>query len=225
VENGSSMKRKTAREVFDAWAQDDHAAGMERHHAPRVMRALELMPFPEGDYLEIGVGNGYAIWRMATGPYAGRRCYGIDVSPHMIRKAREKVGKLDNVRLEAADFLDWMPPTDLRPGMIFSMEVFYYLRDIQAGIDRAASLLRPAGLLAVLVNHYREHEASHAWPEQLNTPMQLWSAEQYRNAFERAGFHEIEQRRIRAGVSESPDDPGTLATWGRTPSAPSPGRE
>ena len=142
--------KRSAREVFDDWARDHHADGMEQHHWPCARRVLEQIPSSDGAYLEIGVGNGYALWRMATGPYAGRRCHGIDVSPHMISKAREKVGELDNVRLEAADFLDWTPPTDLRPGMIFSMEVFYYLPDIQAGIDRAASLLRPGGLLAVL---------------------------------------------------------------------------
>jgi trans-aconitate methyltransferase len=210
------MYSKTAREVFDAWAQDYHADGMEQHHAPRVIRALEAMPTPEGAFLEIGVGNGYALHRMATGPYAGRPCMGIDVSAPMIRKAGEKVGQLENVRLEVSDFLDWQPPEGVALGMIFSMEVFYYLPDIQAGIDRAASLLRPGGVLAVLVNHYREHEASHEWAAQLDTPMQLWSAEQYRAGFSAAGLEEVQQLQI-TDDDQSSGDPGTLTTWGHAP--------
>jgi SAM-dependent methyltransferase len=203
--------------VFDDWARDYHADGMEKGHRPRVEQAwATLAPREDGDYLEIGVGNGYAIRHMATGPFAGGRCVGLDLSPHMAERARKATRDLENVRIECADFLEWQPEPDLEFGLIFSMEVFYYFPDIQRGIDHAASLLRPGGTLMVLVNHYAEHEASLDWPAQLDTPMTAWPAAEYRAAFERAGLVDIHQEHYK----DPPDvadarDPGTLATRGR----------
>ena len=57
---------RTTREVFDEWAQDHHADGMERHHRPRVEQAWKSLPPFDGDYLEVGVGNGYAIRHMGA---------------------------------------------------------------------------------------------------------------------------------------------------------------
>ncbi len=211
---------RTTREVFDDWARDYHADGMEEHHWPRVRQAFErIAPHEAGRYLEIGVGNGYGLRQMATRQFADGRCWGLDLSPHMVDRALRKTVDLDNVEVVAADFLSWDPGPDLRFDLIFSMEVFYYFRDVQAGIDRAAALLAPGGTLMVLVNHYAEHEASHAWPAQLDTPMTLWSAAQYRAAFERAGLAGVEQRFYREDPAGAPpsDDPGTLATSGRVP--------
>jgi hypothetical protein len=68
----------------------------------------------------------------------------------------------------------------------------------------------------VLVNFYREHTASHSWPADLDTPMQLWSAQEYRDGFAAAGLADVRQRRLR-DEGAAADDPGTLATEGRRP--------
>lgn len=207
--------RRTAREVFDAWAQDHHADGMERHHRPRVEQAWENLPPLDGDYLEIGVGSGYAISHMATERFADHQCFGLDLSPHMIERTRQATRDLKNVHLEAGDFISWTPPSDQRFVLIFSMEVFYYFPDMQRGIEHAADLLQPGGLLMVLVNYYAEHEASHEWPAQLDTPMTLWSAEDYRVGFEKAGLKDIAQDfHLDPPSTAKPGDPGTLATRG-----------
>lgn len=207
---------RTAREVFDDWARDHHADGMERHHRPRVEQALAGITVRDGNYLEVGVGNGYAIRLMAEGAFAGGRCYGLDLSPHMAERCRARTGDLANVEILAADFLTWDPGPDLRFDLIFSMEVFYYFPDIQAGIEHAVSLLRSGGQLLVLVNYYREHAASHRWPEDLDTPMTLWSASEYAAGFRGAGLVEIGQAFYRNPPAEQ-TDPGTLATWARRP--------
>lgn len=211
------MKRsRTAREVFDDWARDYHADGMEKGHRPRVEQAWATIRPQSGDYLEVGVGNGYSIRHMATGPFGSGRCLGLDVSPHMVERARQKIRDLPNARVECADFLAWNPGPDLRFALIFSMEVFYYFPDIQRGIDHAAELLEPGGILMVLVNFYREHRTSHEWPDQLDTPMTLWSAEEYRRGFERAGLEDVQQAFYRDPPERAmPGDPGTLATSGR----------
>lgn len=206
---------KSTQEVFNSWAQDYHADGMEEHHWPRVRQALEFIPEMTGNYLEIGVGNGYGIHYIATHQFAHGQCYGLDLSPNMIERARQKIEGLRNVHLESADFLTWQPKSGLRFSLIFSMEVFYYFHDIQAGIDKALSLLKPGGMLMVLVNYYKEHQASHSWPEELDTPMQLWSASDYLSGFEKAGLQNVQQRRFTdPPEAAKPGDPGTLATWG-----------
>jgi SAM-dependent methyltransferase len=212
--------KRTAKEVFDDWARDHHADGMERHHRPRVEQAWASLGPQKGDYLEIGVGNGYAIRHMATTLFAHGQCIGLDVSPHMVERTRSATRDLGNVQIECGDFLSWTPAEGRRFGLIFSMEVFYYFTDIQKGIEHAAGLLEPGGRLMVLVNYFREHEASHDWPEQLDTPMTLWSAEQYREGFRKAGLVDVQQQvYVDPPETAKPDDAGTLATWGRLPEA------
>lgn len=209
--------RRSAREVFDDWARDYHAAGMEREHRPRVEELFERVPVGDGNYLEIGVGNGYGIEWMARHRFAHGRCVGLDLSPEMAELSARRVASLTNATIETADFMSWTPtPPQLRFDLIFSMEVFYYLPSIERGLERAHGLLRPGGMLIVAVNHFEEHRASHAWPDQVGTSMTLWSAARYRAAFAAAGLRDVGQELIDSAPGESgdPDDPGTLATWG-----------
>jgi len=136
----------------------------------------------------------------------------------MAERSRARTRDLHNVEIHSGDFLTWDPGPDLRFDLIFSMEVFYYFPDIRAGIDHAVSLLRPEGKLLVLVNYYREHEASHGWPADLDTPMTLWSAADYAAGFRQAGLVGVDQRYYRdTPATAAAGDPGTLATWGRRP--------
>ena len=47
--------RQSAKEIFDQWALDHHAEGMEKGHWKRVKKAFELIPPSQGNYLEIGI--------------------------------------------------------------------------------------------------------------------------------------------------------------------------
>ena len=209
-------RMRTAKEVFDDWAVDYHADGMEDDHWPSVREAFKFVKPSTGVYLEVGVGNGYGLARIAENQYRAGRCIGIDVSPNMVAKARSRTAAFDNVTLIEADFLEYDPGLD-RPDMIFSMEVFYYFDDIQGGIERAFEILAPGGTLMVLVNHFKERLDSHGWADQLNTPMRLWGAADYRKGFEKAGFTDIVQEYFGIPSDEKVRafNPGTLGTWGR----------
>lgn len=215
----SCNHERSAQQVFDDWALDYHAAGMEEDHRPSVMEAFELIPDSDGLFLEIGVGNGYGLQWMAEHQFKNGRCHGIDVSSNMVSVARDRLGGADNVTIEQADFLQLHPQEADRPDVIFSMEVFYYLPDIAAGIRHAYELLRPGGLLMVLVNHFVERRDSHDWSSQLNTPMQLWTARQYHESFLNANFVDVRQRYVGIPSDEiaRSANPGTLATWGSKP--------
>ena len=203
----------TAEEVFDEWALDYHAAGMEEEHWPSVKDAFELIEPSDGLYLEVGVGNGYGLFYMATNQYAGGQCLGLDVSANMVALAQKRVTGLDNVTVRHADFLDFEPHGPA-PDMIFSMEVFYYFPNNRDGVARAFDLLNPGGKLMILVNHYEERADSHGWPDQLETPMQLWSAKDYFSSMIDVGFVGCRSACLRRnGQAQT----GTLGTWGSKP--------
>lgn len=201
---------RSSKDVFNDWAQDYHADGMEKGHWKSVQQAFNKIPESNGNYLELGFGNGYGLKYMATHQYKAGQCYGLDVSPKMLEKARDKVAGLSNVHLAAGDFLTWKPPVSIRFSCIFSMEVFYYFEDIPKGIEKARELLGSKGRLMVLVNRYLENEESHSWDQDLNTPMALWSTRQYYDAFENAGFNEVKQMYL----NQKDGHPGTLCTIG-----------
>lgn len=209
---------KTAKDVFEEWGRDYHAGGMETAHWPRVRRIFDLIEPSNGNYLEVGVGSGYGLAHMATHQFAGGYCFGIDLSSSMVDLARKRTNGLANVAVAAGDFLTW-DFGDTLFDTIFSMEVFYYFHDIQAGLQRAWSLLRPGGALWVAVNFYEENQKSADWPEQLGTPMQRWSIDDYFTGFERTGFSEIRQRMIEAGVPDGTNQvtEPTLLTCGTRP--------
>ena len=206
---------KKVQKVFDTWAQDYHADGMEKSHWASVEQAFSMIPENNGNYLEIGIGNGYGIHHMATHQFSGGQCYGLDISPLMVDRTRQRLDEFPNVTLQRGDFLHWQSPHDVRFSLIFSMEVFYYFQDIQQGIHRAAELLQPGGTLMVLVNYYMENTNSHSWAEELETPMVLWSKANYVNGFCKAGFQHVEQKLFLQDLTGQL--PGTLGTWGIVP--------
>lgn len=215
-------RQRTAQEVFQEWGQDHRAEDMEDGHWPTVRQAFALIADSPGDYLEVGVGSGYGLAHMADKQFAEGRCLGLDISTAMADRARTRTRGLTNVAVEEGDFLDWDPSDERRFTLIFSMEVFYYFSNIAKGLRHAFDLLTPGGQLWVLVNYYRENSISHDWPRQLDTPMQLWSMDDYRAGFESAGFETVRQRvffKPPHKKRDVEDDGKTLCTYGTRPRA------
>lgn len=173
---------------------------METEHWPRVSQALSKVAPSNGNYLELGFGNGYALEYMATRAFAGGHCYGIDISGVMVDLCRKRLRHLKKVSVEEADFLQWQAP-GINFDVIFSMEVFYYLSDMQAAIHKASDLLSPGGELIVMVDFYHENTVSHGWSEEIGTPMTLWSKAEYAEGFGKAGLVDIDQALIGGGDS------------------------
>ncbi|MCG8608353.1 class I SAM-dependent methyltransferase [bacterium] len=207
---------RSAQEVFDEWGQDHRGQGMQKYHWPRVKQAFDLIPNQTGNYLEIGTGTGYAIEYMAKHQFSKGHCYGLEISEQMVRNTKTKLNGIRNVTIEQGDFLQWDFDQDLKFALIFSMEVFYYFPDMLVGLKKAYSLLQPGGQLWVLVNYYHENSVSHGWPEMLNTPMQMWSKQDYRKGFAETGFGKVEQLQLTStgGLEFKEKDAGTLCTYG-----------
>lgn len=206
-----------ARIAFDEWARAGRAEGMERHHGPAARRAFDRLALtPEGWYLDIGCGNGYTVrWAAQAAPYG--RAIGLDVAPAMLERARA----LSTAFAQAEYHLAAFPGHDLPRGRfegIFSMEVFYYLPDIDAALAATRDLLAPGGRFACVVDYYTENAASHDFPSHVDAEMTLWSMADWRAAFGRAGLRVVEQTRLILPLAEADEDwqttDGSLLTLG-----------
>ncbi|HET7038534.1 MAG TPA: class I SAM-dependent methyltransferase [Gemmatimonadales bacterium] len=188
------------RAVFDEWARGPRADDMAASHAPVARVALDrLRPGRDARFLDIGCGNGYVVrWAAEAAPDG--LAVGIDVSPDMITLARRHSTGHANARFEVADIAGPTTPTALAAASfdaIFSMEVFYYLPDLDAALRRTLDLLRPGGRFACAVDYYGENTASHSWPSDLGVAMTLLDQAGWKAAFGRAGFVNVRQERIR----------------------------
>ena len=67
-----------------------------------------------------------------------------------------------------------------------------------------------------MVDFFTESLVTHSWPEEIQTPMCLWSQEQYRSGFVRAGFRDVQQHLFvdPDKKDRDPEDLGTLCTIG-----------
>ena len=205
-------------EIFDEWARTGRAEGMERGHAPAARMAFDrLHPGPESRFLDIGCGNGYAARWAATASPRGH-VVGLDVSTEMIDHARLLSAGLSNVEYVAGAFPDVEVPGGPFDA-IFSMEVFYYLPDLDAALRKTRDLLRAGGAFACVVDFYGENTASHCWPADLGVRMTLLDSAGWADAFRRAGLAVGEQRRLRIPKELASSDwkttEGSLLTLGR----------
>jgi len=216
-----SIRRVT--EVFDDWARTGRAEGMERGHGPFARRAIAHLPLhtPGFRYLDVGCGNGYTVrWAAEQLGSEGGLALGLDGSAEMVDRSRE-LSADTRAQFVHAPFPAHNRADLLVPGSfdaIFSMEVFYYLPDLHAGLVEVARLLRPGGRFACAVDFYGENTDSHGWPEMLGVPMTLLDRAGWAAAFEAAGLRVVHQEQLRASPGSNPDawkeTAGTLLTVG-----------
>ena len=138
------------RQLFDDFAQDFDRClvdGLE-YRAPALL-AGALIALLQGrtnlDVVDLGCGTGLAA--AALRPLAGR-LDGIDLSPAMIDKAKEK-GLYDH--LTVGDVLSVVGPYDVA----VAADVLVYLGDLDMVMQSVAMALRPGGLFTFSVEHYQ----------------------------------------------------------------------
>ncbi len=201
----------TAEQIFDVWAQNGKAEGMERGHYPRAIQALERIPLVAGEHaLDLGCGNGWATrWlHSRTG-----RATGIDVAVNMVERAQAEA-RPEGLTFQRAAFTALPFP----PGSIdhaWSMESLYYADDLPAALRNVLAALRPDGTLTVCTDFYLENPDSHSWPTDLDVHMVLLGREGWVEVLTEAGF-EVEE----SFFCPDPDDPSSapsLAVRARRP--------
>jgi len=110
---------------------------------------------PGARVLEVGCGTGKLTELLVT---RGLSVDAIDPGENMIAAARRRLGATDAVRFHVGRFEDLRLPAASFDAL-FSATAFHWIEP-QVGWAKAASLLRPGGLLALLVYTHVHHDAS-----------------------------------------------------------------
>ncbi|MFQ5902391.1 MAG: class I SAM-dependent methyltransferase [Candidatus Binatia bacterium] len=147
-----------------------------------------------GRFLEVGVGSGYFLARMARRGLAGR---GIDFSEEAVRVAAERItralgraripGSQSPPRMEvwACDLFDLPSEEDGNYDWVFSFEVLEHIPDDRAAISRMGRLLRKGGRLVISVPaHTRRWGKDDEWAGHVRR----YEREDLRAKVEEAGF-------------------------------------
>jgi len=187
---------------FDEWARAGRDEGMEERHWHTAKHALSRIPVESGDVvLDLGSGSGYA-GRALRETGGAARSYGVDAAPQMARNAREYTDHPNSAFL-VGDF-EHLPFEDDAIDHCWSMEAFFYARDPEAVLGELTRVIRPGGTFYCAVNYWEESVHTHEWDDLVDVPMVRWSEREYREAFERAGFHVAGQDRIPDRETEIP---------------------
>ena len=190
---------RSATDVFSEWAQLGKDAGMESGHAPAVKEILGATfdEWGDGNFCSIdaGCGNGWVVRMLKMMPNCVDSM-GVDGATSMIERAHQ----IDpSVIYIGADLSTWNPdePVDL----VHSMEVLYYLENIQEFLNRVYThWLRDDGIFAFGIDHYYENMDCHGWSEKVGVRMAMYSENEWRQMVEKSGFKVI--RMFRAAQTQ-----------------------
>ena len=120
-------------------------SGAHTHANRYEERLLVHVPRPCGRVLDLGCGTGTLTHALAG---QAEHVLGVDLSPEMVRLARQRCADRTNVDFVLGDFLS----LDLSPASfdcIAAVAVLHHLSLVPA-LERAKGLLRPGGALLIL---------------------------------------------------------------------------
>jgi phosphatidylethanolamine/phosphatidyl-N-methylethanolamine N-methyltransferase len=160
------MNEATIRTAYRRWAPVyDHTFG--RITAEGRKHAVEMINRRAGRVLEVGVGTGLSL------PDYGRHLeiVGIDMSPEMLDKARERVaaeGLINITGLYEMDAGDLQFP-DASFDTVVAMYVITVVPDPEGVMRELSRVCRPGGDV-ILINHFSAEEGMRGWVERRMAP-------------------------------------------------------
>jgi SAM-dependent methyltransferase len=183
------------REEFNRWAEAGRGEGMEQDHLPIVLPVLDRVRLqPDDNVLDVGCGAGWLSSLLAEQVPEGR-VVGIDVSDEMIRHARRRNARLENV-LSVVGEAEQIPWDAGFFTHAISVESAYYWPDPARAAAELFRVLREGGSAWIVMNYYRDNPHSHQWGEILTVPAHLLSAEQWAALLRDAGFAGVTHEQI-----------------------------
>lgn len=190
---------RSATDVFSEWAQLGKDAGMESGHAPAVKEILSAAfdEWGDGEFCSIdaGCGNGWVVRMLKMMPNCVDSM-GVDGATSMIERAHQIDPSGTYI---SADLSTWNP--DETVDLVHSMEVLYYLENIQEFLNRVYThWLRDNGIFAFGIDHYYENIDCHGWSEKVGVRMAMYSENEWRQMVEKSGFKII--RMFRAAQTQ-----------------------
>jgi phosphatidylethanolamine/phosphatidyl-N-methylethanolamine N-methyltransferase len=163
---GALMDEDAIKSAYRRWAPVyDHTFG--RVAAEGRKHSVEIINQSKGRVLEVGVGTGLSL------PGYGRHLeiVGIDLSPEMLDKARERVA---TERLHNVTGLHEMDAGDLKFDdgafdTVVAMYVMTVVPEPEKVMRELARVCRPGGQV-LLVNHFSAEEGMRGWVERRMAP-------------------------------------------------------
>ena len=153
-------------DAYRRWAPVyDHTFGLVAREGRR--HAVEVINQREGRVLEVGVGTGLSLPTYEK----HLEIVGIDLSPEMLEKARERVasGGLSHVtglhEMDAAD----LKFADASFHTVVAMYVMTVVPEPEAVMRELARVTKPGGEV-MLVNHFSQREGVRGWVERRMAP-------------------------------------------------------
>lgn len=163
---GARMDEDAIKSAYRRWAPVyDHTFGLVAAEGRK--HAVEIINQSAGRVLEVGVGTGLSL------PAYGRHLeiVGIDLSPEMLEKARERVVEEG---LSHVGGLFEMDASDLKfPDGSFDTVVAMYVMtvvpDPEKVMQELSRVCRPGGEV-IIVNHFSAEEGMRGWVERRMAP-------------------------------------------------------
>jgi SAM-dependent methyltransferase len=138
-----SLIMSTIQKDFDRIALVSPDGSLQNNHYHDFL--LRRLPSSCDEVLEIGCGKGEFSRRLAE---TSQRVLALDLSPEMIRIAREQSGHLSNIDFQIADVMTYdLPPA--RFDCIASMATLHHL-PLEAIFLKMKAALKPGGVLLIL---------------------------------------------------------------------------
>src|SRR5262245_22685262 len=166
TETASQMDEEAIKSAYRRWAPVyDRTFGFVAAEGRK--HSVEIINRRKGRVLEVGVGTGLSL------PTYGRHLdiVGIDLSPDMLEKARERVlaERLSNVtglyEMDAGD----LKFDDATFDTVVAMYVMTVVPDPEKVMRELARVCRPGGEV-LLVNHFSAEEGMRGWVERRMAP-------------------------------------------------------
>ena len=204
-------------DIFDNWALKDKDKGMEKGHAPSVNAMFDIIYNrtkilnSNFNFLDLGCGNGWVVRKFSNNNLCNLSV-GVDGSKNMITKAKnnDSKGKYYQSNIES-----WN--SDNQFDIVFSMETFYYLKNIDKVLDKINSkYLTDNGFMILGIDHYAENKDSLNWGNKFNLDITTLSIETWLSLFESAGFKKNDFQQVEGKESWA----GTLIITGIKPQLP-----
>jgi ubiquinone/menaquinone biosynthesis C-methylase UbiE len=146
--------REETRHNYDrlSWSYDLLAGTFENRHKDR---AIDLLAIRSGEaVLEIGPGTGYALARLARAVGETGKAYGLELSPRMLERARDRIddaGLEQRAGLVQGDAAD-LPFPDGRFDVVFASFVLelFSPTEVPRVLAECRRVLRPQGRIGVV---------------------------------------------------------------------------
>lgn len=195
------MTLETIRSDFDRLAAFDSGGWSHNDHYHPYL--LHHLPEPCGESLDIGCGTG-TFARLLGG--RSQHVLALDLSPEMVRIAKERSEGFRNVDYQVADVLVWPFPV-VRFDCIASIATFHHL-PLEDILTKAKTALRPGGVL-LIIDLYKAKDPSDYLLSVLSVPANflMWlvknrgvrSSQAERKAWDAHGKHDhyLDLRTIR----------------------------